>query len=192
MILLFHVLYRVPFFHQLDKKHILFTLIFFVLFHSLLFISLFSYHMINILELSNQESSIVPTLILFHLQEFIICYGFRSAIISVAKMTTSSFNNPPINLLNDYSSVYYGSFNRNSQNSQAKRWTKDDNHYNSKRCTHCGRRGHTIDKCHRLHSFSLNYKRRKFFVNNVTAIKKANESKTLTNQKNLNSLLTLI
>jgi len=113
-------------------------------------------------------------------------------LFSVAKMTTSSFNNPPINLLNDYSRVYYGSFNRNSQNSQAKRWTKDDNHYNSKRCTHCGRRGHTIDKCHRLHSFSLNYKRRKFFVNNVTAIKKANESKTLTNQKNLNSLLTLI
>jgi len=33
------------------------------------------------------------------------------------------------------------------------------------------------------HDFSPNYKKRKFFVNNVTAIKKANESETLTNQK---------
>jgi len=120
-------------------------------------------------------------------------------------MNTSSFNNPLINFLNDYSSVYYSSFNRNYQNSHAKRWTKDDNHYNSKRCTHCGRRGHTIDKCHRLHGFPPNYKRRKFFVNNVTAIKKKNESETLTNQKEsqqsssfclnkeqYNSLLTLL
>jgi len=34
-----------------------------------------------------------------------------------------------------------------------------------------------------LHGFSPNYKRRKFYVNNVTTIKKANESETLTNQK---------
>ena len=77
-------------------------------------------------------------------------------LFSIANMTTSSFNNPLINLLNDYSSIYYGSFNRNSHNSQAKRWTKDDNHYNSKICTHCGRRCHTIDKCHRLHGFPPN------------------------------------
>jgi len=48
---------------------------------------------------------------------------------------------------------------------------------------HCCRRGHTIDKCHYLHGFLPNYKRRNFFVNNVTIIKKTNESKTLTNQK---------
>jgi len=51
------------------------------------------------------------------------------------------------------------------------------------RDAHIGKRGHTIDKWHHLHGFLLNYKRRKFFVNNVTAIKKANESETLTNQK---------
>jgi len=120
-------------------------------------------------------------------------------LFSVANMTTSSFNNPLINFLNDSSSVYYGSLNKNSQNFQAKRWTKDENHYNSKKYTHCGRRGH------RLHGFSPNYKRRKFFVNNATTIKKANESETLTNQKKsqqsssfslnkdkCNSLLTLL
>jgi len=95
-------------------------------------------------------------------------------------MTSSSFNNLSVNLLNDSSSVYYGSFNKNYQ---VKRWTKDDKHYNSKKCTHCGRRGHTIDKCHRLHGFPSNYKRRNFLVNNITTIKKANESEALTTQK---------
>ena len=42
---------------------------------------------------------------------------------------------------------------KNSQNYQVKRWTKDDKHYNSKKYTHYGRRGHTIDECHRLHGF---------------------------------------
>jgi len=70
-----------------------------------------------------------------------------------------------------------------SEFSKAKRWTNDDKHYNNKKCTNCGRRGHTIDECHRLHGFPPNYKRRKFFVNNVTAIKTANESKALTNHE---------
>jgi len=126
-------------------------------------------------------------------------------LFSVANMTTLSFDNPTINLLNDSSNLYYGSFNRNSQNSQVNRWTKDDKHYNSKRCTHCGRRGHTIDKCHRLHGFPPNYKMRKFFVHNVTALEKENEREALTNQKEsqqsssfsltkeqYNSLLTLL
>ena len=90
-------------------------------------------------------------------------------LFSVANMTTSSFDNLSVNLLNDSSSEYYGSFNRNSQKSQAKRWTKDDKHCN-KKCTHCGKRDHTIDECHRLHGFPPNYKRRKFSVNNATAI----------------------
>jgi len=126
-------------------------------------------------------------------------------LFSVANMTTSSFNNPLINILNGSSTVYYGLFNINSQNSQAKRWIKDDKHYNSKKGTHYGRRGHTIDECHRLYSFPPYYKRRKLFLNNVTTIKKVNESETPTNQKesqqssnfNLtkeqyNSLLTLL
>ena len=46
---------------------------------------------------------------------------------------------------------YYGFYNRNSQNSQVKRGTKVDKHYNSKKCTHCGKRGHTIDECHCSH-----------------------------------------
>jgi len=32
-------------------------------------------------------------------------------LFSVANIITSSFNNPPVNIPNDSSSVYYGSFN---------------------------------------------------------------------------------
>jgi len=78
---------------------------------------------------------------------------------------------------------HYCFFNKNSHNS-VKRWTKDDKHYSSKKCTHCGRRGHTIDECHHLHGFPPNYyKKRKSSVNNVTIIKISNESETLTNQE---------
>jgi len=100
---------------------------------------------------------------------------------------------------------HYGSFNRNSQNSQVKRWTKDDKHYNNKKCIHCCRGGHIIDECLRLHDFSLSYKKRESSVNNATASKTANESEILTNQEEsqqfssfsltkeqYNSLLTLL
>jgi len=97
-------------------------------------------------------------------------------------MTTLSFHNPLVNILNDSSSVYYDYFNRNSQNSQAKIWINDDKHYNNKKCSHYCRRGHTIDECYRLHGFSLNYKRRNIFVHNI-AMKTANESETPTNQE---------
>ena len=81
----------------------------------------------------------------------------------VTNITTLSLDNLPINLLNDSSNIYYGSFNKNSQNSQTKRWIKDDKHYNSKTCTHCGRRGHTIDECHRLYGFPPKLQKEKFF-----------------------------
>ena len=62
------------------------------------------------------------------------------------------------------SHCHYGSYNRNFQNSQAKGWTKDDKHYNSKKCTRCGRRGHTIYECHHLHDFPSNYKKRELLL----------------------------
>jgi len=61
--------------------------------------------------------------------------------------------------------------------------TKDDKHYNSKKYTHYGRRGHTIDECHYLHGFPPNYKRRESSINSATTIKAANESEALTNQE---------
>jgi len=61
---------------------------------------------------SLRESSTVPTLSLFHLQEFIIIMALEVSLFLVANMITSSFNNPSVNLLNDCSSVYYDSFNK--------------------------------------------------------------------------------
>jgi len=145
--------------------------------------------MVNMIYLLWCQSSLTERVPLCQLWLCSICKNSSSAmalevsLFSVANMTTSSFINLPINLQNHSSSVYYGSFNRNSQNSQAKRWTKDNKHYNSKSCTHCGRRGHTLDECHCLYGFPPNYKRKKFFINNATTIKKENESETLTKQK---------
>jgi len=78
---------------------------------------------------------------------------------------------------------HYGSSNKISQNSQVKSWTKDDQHYNSKKCINCSRRGHIIDECHRLHGFPPGYKKRESSVNNVTTSEIADESETLTNQE---------
>jgi len=115
----------------------------------------------------------------------LICKNSSSLIASevtlclVTNITTFSFNNSLVNLLNDSSNLYYGFFNINSQRILKPRWIKNK-YYNTKRYTHSSRRGHTIDKCHWLHDFPPNYKRRKFFGNTAIAIKKINESEAPT------------
>ena len=81
-----------------------------------------------VLELSNKRAPLCGLWFCSICKSSLSVMTLKVPLFSLANMTTSSLDNILVNLLNDSSNIYYGSFKRNSQNSQVKRWIKDDKH----------------------------------------------------------------